>query len=337
MLVVIFKKHNKEKDTHFIYNMLMGENIIDLLATLRESDKRCEYDFLIALFLMMRLNSSQILLSELNVLSGFSLRFLYNYEHPEVYNMQLEYLTKNLKHFLNAKLSLIPISSRESFFEVLDNYKMLILYPYNTLFVKEGSIIKKIQSYFADEFSFENSENIEGTGVVLIDPGLKERDYFYSKEVYEGALKIALANFLQESISLGNVSVYIGKKAFEEFSNDLKDEEKDFQGNSRAWLGNSSQFQWSSLYGLSSYFLGVYHFLKMEVQEKANGIIRGFEDAVIFLREFNRVAGRDSYTPESKVASMEQRRRASNSLEKAQKSLQRSFDLLNLLFLEGSL
>jgi len=58
-----------------------------------------EYEFLLQLYKILRYMNFPILLTELNAPSGYAVRFLYRFNFPESYNIDIDYLSENFSRF----------------------------------------------------------------------------------------------------------------------------------------------------------------------------------------------------------------------------------------------
>lgn len=317
--------------------MQVDRNLLrEILIDIKNDEQRCEYEFLIALFALLKLNGIPVLLQEVNALSGYSMRFLYSYDLPDVYNLETEYILRNLKNNLGVEFYSSTVDSYKTLIELLQKHDSLVMYPGNFLLSKLSSGELRIaRSYFEDDFSQSFQGTFTGKALFFKSSNLKDRGEIYE---YSHFLKIVgniLENFNSKSAIVEGKEVFSGENAFEQFISDLRNPEKDFQGKSRLWLGEAFRSQWTSIYGFLSYFLGIYHFLDSGVQDSSIDIVKSIEDAILHLKDFNRVIGRESYIPPSKVLPMEIRRRATNSLGRAKRSLIRVTRLLEMIFMKG--
>ncbi len=308
----------------------------EILIDIKNDEQRCEYEFLIALFTLLKLNGVPVLLQELNALSGYSMRFLYNYDLPYVYNLETEYILQNLKNNLGIEFYSFTVDSYKTVIELLQNYDSLVMYPGNFLLSKLSSgEIRIVRSYFENDFSETFQGTFNGTALSFKNSTLKERREIYKYSHFLEIVRNIIENFNLKITTVEGKEVSSGENAFEQFISDLRNPEKDFQGKSRLWLGEAFRSQWTSIYGFLSYFLGVYHFLDSGVQDSSLEVVKSIEDAILHLKDFNRVIGRESYIAPSKVLPMDVRRRATNSLSRAKLSLIRLTKLLEMIFMKG--
>jgi len=276
--------------------------------TLKETENLCEYDFLIQLEKILLLNGAEILLGELNTLSGYSLRLLYDYNNPFIFNESIPFISNNLLSFLNIDLRVYDISS----WDLASSKLPFILYPENILVF---SISKRIVSYYRmfEEESIDIEEVIKkNIKIVTLEelPALSRTD-FYKKEVFRDLSLMLVSEFKTLGIS-----------SYEDFAIDLRNEEKRFSGLSHLWFNRASYSQWTALFGLRSYILGQFYFLRHAEQEILKETINGVEDSILYWKEWGRSVGRDSSFDASDRNQMGPRLRAANSLDKSRKSME---------------
>ncbi len=305
------------------------------LNTLKEGEDICEYDFLIALFLYLRAKGSPVLLTELNVMSGYALRFLYAYDKPNIYNESIEYIKENLNKSLEIRIELLSLpEEKETIIEALKE-NMIIFYPENILLRKSlNGKMEAFKSFFEEDPDLDKLLYSNSLGVKITSTGITDRKKLYSLELFKAIVRLLVSNFNEKEIYIDGKSVYSGSSAMDHLIFDLKDPEKDFLHENSAWLNKSLYSQFTSIYGLHAYLLGIYHFLNFKTQDEAVSIIRAIEDSFIFFKEFGRQIGRESFYLPSKTFPMEIRRRASNVLEKSFKSLSKAVYLMDYLFLK---
>lgn len=309
----------------------------DAIASVRESEKRCEYEFLSSIYIMARLHGSQLLLSEVNALSGYPFGFLYDYAFPEVFNSQPEQIVENLREYAGIWLDKASIDSFQRLMEVITDVGVVVVHPSNHLIVMiDQGEARYVKGYFEHDLAnLEKGEAI-GNAYFIKKPILTSRNEIYELEKFKKILVLAYKNFSLPAREISGKIVSSGKAALESFADDLRNPERDFQGESKRWFQEALKSQWTSLYGFYSYFLGIFHFLKSEVQDACIPAIKSLEDSVMYFRDFNRVIGTKSFIPQSSVIPMEIRRRATNSLERAKGSLERTFSILLSAIMGGS-
>ncbi|MCX6087682.1 MAG: hypothetical protein NTV78_00665 [Caldiserica bacterium] len=115
----------------------MLERLEEISNSLRGSERLCEYDFLVQLFKILSFYNFPILLPELNVMSGFSLRFLYSFGFPNACNEDLDYIKDNLWRYIGLRISVFEsVDLREFIIDKVKNGIPLILIPKTSLFIK---------------------------------------------------------------------------------------------------------------------------------------------------------------------------------------------------------
>jgi hypothetical protein len=301
----------------------MLEKIEEISNSLRETDRLCEYDFLIQLYKILSLYNFPILLPELNVMSGFSLRFLYSLDFQNAYNEDLDYLKGNLLQNINLNLSLYEeVDLKDLTIDKLKKGFPLILHPENLLAYKvDNNNLFFFRALFMESLPLEEviSKNKRAIVVETI-PNFK-REEIYDINKFSNIANKLFDNFFKKELTINGSQTFIGESAYLNFINDLRDEGKQFDGMRRDWFFIPSYAQWTSLYGLLSYFLGIYHFLDIKTQKEGMKIIKSLEDAILYWKDWGRLLGRDAHLPPARPIPINFRRIGANMLEKALKYL----------------
>jgi len=300
----------------------MFERLEQISNSLRGNERLCEYDLLIQLYKILALYNFPVLLPELNVLSGFSLRFLYHFDFQNAYNEDLDYIKYNLACNLGLKISIFEnIDLKEFVIDKINHGIPLILHPENLLVYKtDFNNLFFFRALFMESSLIEDVIERNRRVIVVDEIPLLKREEIYSMERFLYVSRHLYENFYEKDIMIKRFKVFKGENAYIEFIKDLRDESKQFNGGYRDWFSIPSYAQWTSIYGLLSYFLGVYHFLDRKTQEKGVKIIKGLEDAITYWKEWGRIVGRESHIPYSRLIPYSARRSSANSLEKALKS-----------------
>lgn len=301
----------------------MFEKLEEISNSLRGSERLCEYDFLVQLFKILSFYNFPILLPELNVMSGFSLRFLYSFDFQNAYNEDLNYLKCNLFNNIRLKLSIVEnVDLKNLIIEKLNKGIPLILHPENLLVYKiDSNNLFFFRALFMESSSLENVIKGNRRAIIIEEVPELKREEVYDIKKFLNLSRHLYENFYKKNITINGLRTFVGEDAYIEFIKDLRDESKQFNGNSKEWFSIPSYAQWTSLYGLLSYFLGIYHFLDRKAQKEGMKIIKGLEDVIIYWREWGRIVGRESHIPYTRIIPYTARRSSANSLDKALKSL----------------
>ncbi|GEM_PF-2313976 len=286
------------------------EKIGPVFENLKNKGIKCRYDFLIELYALLKLNGAKILLSELNALSGYSLRFVYSTDGFHLHNKSISYIAENLKTFLG--LELVSVSNNEF------GNPPFIVYPENLLIfdIKEDKA-----SFYRNVFYEEdNIRSVLKNGAVVFKVKQMlpfDRKLLYNKEKFANFADLMEKEFFKEYAEVGEETVPSGKNAYERFINDLRDQSVSFVNeNAPEEVPFFSLYpQWTAINGTLAYLLGVHHFLNKKAQKEMQNAVRHFEDALLFWREWERAIG-SPLSPMS-VVPMKNRRRAANAVEKA--------------------
>lgn len=283
-----------------------------VLERLKNTENIPESDFVISLEKIVLLKDIELLIQELSVFSGLSLKFVYSKEFPFFY-LDIEEIKKHLKDYLNFELIEI-----KNFDEVSDP---ILLIPSNLLIIKDKSVIIVEKRFERLNFSYDLLNN-EKLFILKVQP--VDRKKLYSKEIFLKVKDEFLNNYFKEKISFNGFEIFFGRLAIETIIADLSKNSNDFKLTNNHFKAFSEQM--SLLYGLYSYTLGAYHFLNRENQELLFPGLNAFSDALMFFREFERltrlfVEGKENLSDTLK-------RRASNSLRR----LLASFDRFVYIF-----
>ena len=301
----------------------MFEKLEEISNSLRGSERLCEYDFLVQLFKILSFYNFPILLPELNVMSGFSLRFLYSFDFQNAYNEDLNYLKCNLFNNIRLNLSIVEnVDLKNLIIEKLNKGIPLILHPENLLVYKiDSNNLFFFRALFMESSSLENVIKGNRRAIIIEEVPELKREEVYDIKKFPNLSRHLYENFYKKNITIKGLRTFVGEDAYIEFIKDLRDESKQFNGNSKEWFSIPSYAQWTSLYGLLSYFLGIYHFLDRKAQKEGMKIIKGLEDVITYWREWGRIVGRESHIPYTRIIPYTARRSSANSLDKALKSL----------------
>jgi len=301
----------------------MLERLEEISNSLRGSERLCEYNLLIQLYKILALYNLPILLPELNVLSGFSLRFLYRFDFLNSYNEDLDYIKDNLWRYIGLRISVFEsVDLREFIIDKVKNGIPLILHPENLLVYKiDSNNLFFFRALFMESSSLENVIKGNRRAIIIEEVPELKREEVYDIKKFPNLSRHLYENFYKKNIAINGLRTFVGEDAYIEFIKDLRDESKQFNGNSKEWFSIPSYAQWTSLYGLLSYFLGIYHFLDRKAQKEGMKIIKGLEDVIIYWREWGRIVGRESHIPYARIIPYTARRSSANSLDKALKSL----------------
>jgi hypothetical protein len=301
------------------------EKVERIFSELREKGIKCEYDLLMHIYVILKLQNFPVLITELNALSGYSARFLYDYENPLLYNESVEYIANNLKNFLGIN---VRIADKD---EQPFSYPFEI-YPENLLVakVKQGNVFF-YRNVFVEE---SNLDELLDKNLHLIHirfSKIPERKKFYNISNFIKFTEIMESEFLAQDVVLHGRKISSGKAAYEKFVRDLRNSAISFStegGASHPYLSYAIYPQWTAINGSISYLLGIHHFLNKKAQKEMNFAIHSMEEVLLFWREWERNVGRKAFLPPGKPISMRNRRRAANALEKAVKTYYNGIEYL---------
>ncbi len=306
------------------------EKLEKILEEIRKKGIKCEYDFLLQLYLLLRFKNFPILLTELNAFSGYSLRFLYDYNKPYLFNESIPYISANLKKYLDIDLLLSRTDDKDSLPEI-----PFILYPKNLLFI--GNAAEEAQVYRDVFYETENIEELLKNNSFTISAKLTEipqRNYFYKKENLPYFIELMEKEFSTKKVNIKNKEIFSGKAAYDKFAEDLRNPSLSFTnptGNVHPYLSYAVYPQWTSINGIVTYLLGIHYFLDKKAQKQMSIAVRHFEDVLLFWREWSRNVGREAFLPSAKSPSMKNRRRAANALNKAADAYSRGIESLHTI------
>ncbi|MGB9694588.1 MAG: hypothetical protein ACP5SB_02510 [Caldisericaceae bacterium] len=281
----------------------------EINTTLSNSENLCEYDFLVQLEKMLLLNGTEILLGELNMISGYASRFIYDYSNPLIFNESIPFIKENLSHLLGIKITTLNLDSFD-----FNSYKLpFIIYPENLLiFAIDERGVSKYHRMFEEESDDIQALVKKNLMVINFESHLTlKRADIYKKNIFEELLVMIVSDFKKFAVS-----------SYEDFAVDLRSEKKSFLGLSHLWLNKASYSQWTALYGLRSYFLGQFHFAKRGQQEVLRETISGIEDALLYWKEWGRSIGRESNFDNTNNTQFASRLRAANAVDRARKSME---------------
>jgi hypothetical protein len=301
----------------------MLERLEEISNSIRGNERLCEYSLLAQFYKILSFYGFPVLIQELNVMSGFSLRFLYQFDFQNAYNEDLNFMRDNLLNNIGVELSIVESTNLEEF--VTDRIRKgipLILHPENILVYKvEPEGFYFFRNFFIESASLNEIMAKNNKAILIKKPESFKRENIYDVKMFIDIFKQLSKNFNGESLIINGREVFQGEKAYVEFIRDLRDEKKEFNGIHREWFNIPAYEQWTSVYGLISYFLGVYHFLDRKKQKEGIKIIRNLEDLSMYWREWGRIVGRGSNIPYSRIVPYTARRSSANSLEKGLKAL----------------
>ncbi|BAL81413.1 hypothetical protein [Caldisericum exile] len=274
-----------------------------ILEKLKNTENLPTYDLLFALEKSILKEDVEILIHELAVFSGLSLRFIYSYENPLIYE-DLPYFAFNLKKYLNFELNFFDIGTIE------DVEPPFILIPQNCLAIERMNGTLLCEHVF-DRYEFPLHELQSENRIAKLNPFRIERFILYERSKFKDIVYEIHKNYYERPQKLTNY--YLGKNAFQMFISDLEDESKSFVLENNHILTRTIPDQLTALYGLKVYLLGVYHFLKKDEQKVLFEGIDALSDAIMFFREFERVS-KDALLRNSFLS--ETRRRCINSFKR---------------------
>ena len=307
----------------------MKEKINNFFEELKSRGIKCGYELIIEMAAILNANNTRVLVSELNALSGYSTRFLYNYDFPQVYNCSVNFIISNLKKFAGIEFS---VSEENDL-----NNPPFIVYPQNLLvYDVSGVTLSAYKGVFARS---AKADELADFKIIRLLNTEFDRKSIYSKKALVQFAELLKKEFYTERQTVCGHTVFSGKKAIREFAEALRDPVVSFLTENRnthsLWLGSAVYSQLSALNGTIIYLLGLHHFLERKVPDEMPKAIKHFEDALMFWKEFDRLIGRKALIPESKPISMLNRRRAANALLKVISSYERGIE--KLFFVLGSI
>ena len=301
------------------------EKVERIFSELREKGIKCEYDFLVHIYAILKLQNFPVLITELNALSGYSVRFLYDYENPLLYNESVEYIANNLENFLGINVR-IAGKNEQPF-----SYPFEI-YPENILVAKvEQGNAFFYRNVFAGESNLDEllDKNSHLIHVRFLE--IPERKSFYDISNFVKFTEIMESEFLAQDVVLHGRKASSGKAAYEKFVRDLRNSAIPFStkgGASHPYLSYAIYPQWTAINGIIAYLLGIHHFLNKKAQKEMNFAIHSMEEVMLFWKEWERNVGRKAFLPPGKPIPMKNRRRAANALEKAARAYYNSIEYL---------
>ena len=281
-----------------------------ILAKLKEINRLPSYDLLIALEKILMYNDINILLSELQVFSGVSLRFLYRYDFPLAFN-DIEFVSHNLQNFLDFDLKIDSIE------KISDIKPPFVIFPENALAIEKNGSTLKMEHNF-ERYSKETS-SIDKTSKIAYFENIRaiERSTLYDLEKFHTIIKTFKENYFTTTINIKEKEVFVGKKALAMFIDDLKNEERTFIDTTLLNLTYTIPAQLSAIFGLNAYTLGIYHFLERKEQEVMKEGLASINDAMMFYGEFERILRGNTMELKTNV-----RRQLINSLKRFSASLE---------------
>ncbi len=305
----------------------MPERLEEISNSMRETERLCEYDFLIQTSKMLNYIDIPLLLQEVNVLSGYSLRFLYRYDFPEVYNADIDFILKNLKKNVGADFKVFDLHRESDSLVMVKNFiekgLPVLIYPENLLLYQlEEKKVRFFRLFFIESEDIDEIITRNTKAITILEPHALSRDEVYRKDTYKVIIDNFVELFYRGTEEINSTMVYEGREAYSKFIEDLRNDERSFEEKSKMWFSVAPYAQWTSLNGLLTYFLGVFHFLEKQKQKIGLGIIRSFDDTITNWKDWGRFVGRDAHMSHGKTVSMEARRNAANSLERALKILE---------------
>jgi hypothetical protein len=286
----------------------MEKMLKQINSDVSNAENLCEYDLLIQLEKILMLNGFPVLLGELNVLSGYAFRFLYSYDDPFIFNDSIPFIRENLSNFTNLEISFEDIST-DSF-----SAKKLpfILYPENIL-------VYCIKDSLVNYYRMFQEESIDIEEAVKRNAKIISIGSFYKLsrvDIFKDSIFRDLSSLMASEFKNNGVSSY------EDFALDLRNAKKSFSGLSHLWFNRAAYSQWTALFGLNSYILGQFHFLDYSRQEMLKEILKSFEDAILYWKEWGRAVGKEAGISSYEQITMELRLRAANAVDRARKSME---------------
>jgi len=300
----------------------MKEKINSFIEELKSRGIKSSYELIIEMAAVLNANNIRILISELNALSGYSTRFLYDYDFPQIYNCSLDFIVSNLKEFAGIEFS---VSEERDF-----GSPPFIIYPQNLLvYEANDATLSAYNGVFARSVSINELNDFK---VIRFLNTQFDRKSIYSKKALLQFAHLLKEEFYTEKRSVCNRSVFSGKRALREFIEALRDPAISFYNKDKGlhslWFSSAVYPQWSALNGTIVYLLGLHHFLERKIQDEMSRAIRHFEDALMFWKEFDRLVGIKAFIPDSKPVPMLNRRRAANALLKVISSYEHGIEKL---------
>ncbi len=304
-----------------------NEKIETIFAGIKEKGVQCEYDFLLYLYAILKSEGFPVLLTELNAMSGYSLRFLYDYKIPFVFNGSIDYIKSNIKIFLGVDIIVDRLRAAADLPK-----EPFILYPQNLLIAKvEKGRALFYRSVFCEEKDIEELL-AKNSFVVTVDYAkIPDRKGFYGRENFLRFVNLMKKEFLNLETEIMRNNVSSGKMAYKEFAGNLRNQEFSFSmedGTVHPYLSSAVYPQWTALNGNVSYLLGIHHFLNEKAQKEMIRAVKHFEDVLLFWRQWERNVGRKAFIPPTKTIPLKNRRRAANALDKASDAYARGLESL---------
>jgi len=310
------------------------ERLEKILQDTYKRQVKCEYDFLLQLYRILKYMDFPILLTELNALSGYSERFLYRFDFPEIYNSDINYLRKNLKEFVGIEISVNEFPSASEAEKIIryaiKNNNPLILYPENLLIYgtkKDEAIFS--ESSLVREKKITDIIKVNNTYIFLNNISSKKRNDFYNLDIFKVLVDKTVKNFYAGKIIINDIDVEEGKRAYNSYIFQLRDSKYSFTFEN-PWFSYAIYPQWTAVSGFVTYLLGIHHFLDRKTQGKLVWIIKRFEDYLLYWREWERVVGRNAKIATIET-SMQERNRAANAVKRAEKLYDRGITELSIL------
>ncbi|MGC8978240.1 hypothetical protein [Caldisericum sp.] len=274
-----------------------------IIEKLKNTENLPTYDLLIALEKIILKNDIEILIHELAVFLGLSLRFVYSYENPSIYE-DFSYFAFNLKKYLNFQLNFLNVDA------IKDVELPFVLSPGNCLVIERTEDTLICEHGF-DRFKLSVGGFDENVRILKLNVSKIER-----KDLYQQSIFRDIAYEIHHNYYDGNkdsLNYFVGKNAFKMFIKDLGDNSKTFHDMSSLILTETIQNQMTALYGLKVYLLGIYHFLSKDEQKILFEGIEALGDSIMFFREFERIS-KDALM--RNMFNSEIRRRCVNSLKR---------------------
>ncbi len=268
------------------------------------------YPFLLSLYLLFKLEDIPVTFIEFSAMSGYPLRFLYRPGFADLFRCSKDFIVRNLHTFSETEILSVEYP------EVCVEEKPFVIKEKDTLIFKEGN-----DTYsFSDGEITKNTLQVEGTAYAIKTAEKPNRKDFYSAEKFVLFSKLLRKEFFADSVEICGETVFSGLTAFEKFAADLKAAKlppEDLYG-----ALTSFRIQTSLSYSIPVYLLGLHHFVRRELQNKVGSAIRAFEDFSMYIKECERIIGRNA-----NLAPLDLRRIA-NSVKKAVSSYKKGTEEL---------
>ncbi len=276
------------------------------------------YGLLEDIYKLHRFYGGVLEVDELNALSLYSVRFLYDRESPWVYRADIDYVLSNLRKNVNMDfIAFAPSDFADAKRFIENNMKSgdpLILIGAGSRIIfgcdEDKVFLEKTEHDGVDTLGWKVLEGIledcvqkgfNPSFLKMTGPGpcsAEEKEKIFSRDVVKRFVKSLIDEFEREHVKISGKDVLCGKKAYLAYIADLEDPSKkwdeqapDGETIGLAWFGYSVYPQWTSIKGTISYLTEVYDRLDGEAKRVLEKAILKLETALVNWQDWDMVMG----------------------------------------------